>query len=192
MFGSPSRPRRTRSGSLECRSGAAAQYDRRRSRNRYANRYLERAAAGELRWVLSAYPTEAAAQDASMVAYRVRGTSSSAQRSSTIPIRSRAVAGVRQAAHSLGRGFSRTKRGVSNRHGGHRPEAVTEGRTRIASKGRRTSPTERSSRGLSSPASTVKIRFTYPGVFNATRRSTTSRLRVREAAKWSRRRPTRG
>lgn len=30
------------------------------------NRYLERAAAGELRWVLSAYPTQAAAQDAEM------------------------------------------------------------------------------------------------------------------------------
>jgi aminopeptidase len=30
------------------------------------NRYLERAAAGELRWVLTQFPTEAAAQDASM------------------------------------------------------------------------------------------------------------------------------
>lgn len=40
----------------------------RRSRAREAsrNRYLERAAAGELKWVLTAYPTEAAAQDAEM------------------------------------------------------------------------------------------------------------------------------
>ena len=30
------------------------------------NRYLERAVSGELRWVLSAYPTHAAAQDAEM------------------------------------------------------------------------------------------------------------------------------
>ena len=30
------------------------------------NRYLERAAAGELKWVLTAFPTEAAAQDANM------------------------------------------------------------------------------------------------------------------------------
>jgi aminopeptidase len=41
-----------------------AQYER--STERLRNRYLERAAAGELRWVLTAYPTEAAAQDASM------------------------------------------------------------------------------------------------------------------------------
>jgi aminopeptidase len=39
---------------------------RERASERLRNRYLERAAAGELRWVLSAYPTEAAAQDASM------------------------------------------------------------------------------------------------------------------------------
>ena len=37
-----------------------------RSTERLRNRYLERAAAGELRWVLTAYPTDAAAQDASM------------------------------------------------------------------------------------------------------------------------------
>src|SRR5256884_1779302 len=41
-----------------------ARYER--SAEPLRNRYLERAAAGELRWVLSAYPTEAAAQDASM------------------------------------------------------------------------------------------------------------------------------
>jgi len=37
-----------------------------RSAEKLRNRYLERAAAGELRWVLTAFPTEAAAQDASM------------------------------------------------------------------------------------------------------------------------------
>jgi aminopeptidase len=37
-----------------------------RASERLRNRYLERAAAGELRWVLTALPTEAGAQDASM------------------------------------------------------------------------------------------------------------------------------
>ena len=37
-----------------------------RAREHLRNRYLERAAAGELRWVLTAYPTHAAAQDAEM------------------------------------------------------------------------------------------------------------------------------
>ena len=37
-----------------------------RTHERLKNRYLERAATGELRWVLTAYPTNAAAQDAEM------------------------------------------------------------------------------------------------------------------------------
>ncbi len=37
-----------------------------RSRSALRDRYLERAMSGELRWVLSAYPTNAAAQDAEM------------------------------------------------------------------------------------------------------------------------------
>ena len=37
-----------------------------RVREQIRNRYLERSAAGELRWVLSAFPTHAAAQDAEM------------------------------------------------------------------------------------------------------------------------------
>jgi aminopeptidase len=37
-----------------------------RSRSELRDRYLERARTGELRWVLSAYPTNAAAQDAEM------------------------------------------------------------------------------------------------------------------------------
>jgi aminopeptidase len=37
-----------------------------RSRSGLRDRYLERALTGELRWVLSAYPTDAAAQDAEM------------------------------------------------------------------------------------------------------------------------------
>jgi aminopeptidase len=37
-----------------------------RSRSSLRDRYLERALSGELRWVLSAYPTNAAAQDAEM------------------------------------------------------------------------------------------------------------------------------
>jgi aminopeptidase len=41
-----------------------ARYER--AAERLRNRYLERAAAGELRWVLTGFPTEAAAQDASM------------------------------------------------------------------------------------------------------------------------------
>src|SRR6266702_6402385 len=37
-----------------------------RAHEQLGNRYLERAAAGELRWVLTQYPTHAAAQDAEM------------------------------------------------------------------------------------------------------------------------------
>jgi aminopeptidase len=44
----------------------ARQARRSRAREATRNRYLERAAAGELKWVLTAYPTEAAAQDAEM------------------------------------------------------------------------------------------------------------------------------
>ena len=44
----------------------AKQARRSRAREASRNRYLERAAAGELKWVLTAYPTEAAAQDAEM------------------------------------------------------------------------------------------------------------------------------
>jgi aminopeptidase len=39
---------------------------RSRARDRLRNRYLERAAAGELRWTLTGFPTEATAQDARM------------------------------------------------------------------------------------------------------------------------------
>ena len=44
----------------------AKQARRSRAREASRNRYLERAAAGELKWVLTAFPTEAAAQDAEM------------------------------------------------------------------------------------------------------------------------------
>ena len=44
----------------------AQQARRSRAREASRNRYLERAAAGELKWVLTAYPTEASAQDAEM------------------------------------------------------------------------------------------------------------------------------
>jgi len=44
----------------------ARQARRSRAREATRNRYLERAAAGELKWVLTAYPTAAAAQDAEM------------------------------------------------------------------------------------------------------------------------------
>jgi aminopeptidase len=44
----------------------ARQSRRSRAREASRNRYLERAAAGELKWVLTAFPTEAAAQDAEM------------------------------------------------------------------------------------------------------------------------------
>src|SRR5687767_7782740 len=44
----------------------ARQARRSRAREASRNRYLERAAAGELKWVLTAYPTEAGAQDAEM------------------------------------------------------------------------------------------------------------------------------
>ena len=49
-------------------SNVAPALQARRSRAREAsrNRYLERAAQGELKWVLTAYPTEAGAQDAEM------------------------------------------------------------------------------------------------------------------------------
>ena len=44
----------------------ARQARRSRAREASRNRYLERAALGELKWVLTAFPTEAAAQDAEM------------------------------------------------------------------------------------------------------------------------------
>jgi aminopeptidase len=44
----------------------ARQARRSRAREASRNRYLERAAAGELKWVLTAFPTEANAQDAEM------------------------------------------------------------------------------------------------------------------------------
>ena len=44
----------------------ARQARRSRAREGSRNRYLERAAAGELKWVLTAFPTAAAAQDAEM------------------------------------------------------------------------------------------------------------------------------
>ena len=44
----------------------ARQARRSRAREASRNRYLERAAAGELKWVLTAFPTEAGAQDAEM------------------------------------------------------------------------------------------------------------------------------
>jgi aminopeptidase len=136
-----------------------------RASERLRNRYLERAAAGELRWVLSAYPTDAAAQDASMsLAEYEDFVYGAAFLDDPDP-----VARWREFAEQLERvaRFLADKRELRIVAEGTDLRLVTEGRTWIAAKGREnlpdgevfTAPLETSVEG--------EIRFTYPAVFNA-------------------------
>src|SRR6476659_11093269 len=136
-----------------------------RSTERLRNRYLERAAAGELRWVLSAYPTEAAAQDASMsLAEYEDFVFGAALLGDPDP-----VARWREFGERLGRvaEFLATKSELRIVAEGTDLRLVTEGRTWIPSNGQEnfpdgevfTAPVESSVEG--------EIRFTYPAVFNS-------------------------
>jgi aminopeptidase len=140
-----------------------AQYER--STERLRNRYLERAAAGELRWVLTAYPTEAAAQDASMsLAEYEDFVFGAAFLDDPDPV---------ARWHEFGERIDRIARFLEDKRElrivaeGTDLRLSVEGRTWIPAKGGEnlpdgevfTAPLETSVEG--------EIRFTYPAVFNA-------------------------
>jgi aminopeptidase len=136
-----------------------------RSTERLRNRYLERAAAGELRWVLSAYPTEAAAQDASMsLAEYEDFVFGAALLDDPDPVARWREFGERLTAVAE---FLATKSELRVVAEGTDLRLVTEGRTWIPSNGQEnfpdgevfTAPVESSVEG--------EIRFTYPAVFNS-------------------------
>jgi aminopeptidase len=136
-----------------------------RSTERLRNRYLERAAAGELRWVLTAYPTEAAAQDASMsLAEYEDFVFGAALLDDPDPVARWREFGVRLTGVAELLAPKRELRVVAE---GTDLRLVTEGRTWIPSNGREnfpdgevfTAPVETSVEG--------EIRFTYPAVFNS-------------------------
>jgi aminopeptidase len=140
-----------------------AQYER--STERLRNRYLERAAAGELRWVLTAYPTQAAAQDASMSLTDYEDfVFGAAFLDDPDP-----VARWREFGERIDRlaRFLSEKRELRIVAEGTDLRLAVEGRTWISAKGREnlpdgevfTAPLETSVEG--------RIRFTYPAVFNA-------------------------
>jgi aminopeptidase len=136
-----------------------------RGNERLRNRYLERAAAGELRWVLTAFPTDASAQDASMslVEYEdfVYGA---AFLDDPDPVARWREFGVELERVSA---FLADKRELRIVADGTDLTLRTEGRTWIVAKGQEnlpdgevfTAPHETSVEG--------EIRFTYPAVFNA-------------------------
>jgi len=136
-----------------------------RAAERLRNRYLERAAAGELRWVLTAYPTQASAQDASMsLAEYEDFVYGSALLDDPDP-----VARWREFGERLDRveAFLATKRELRVVADGTDLRVVTAGRTWIASKGRENFPDGEVFTGPVETSVEGEIRFTYPGVFNA-------------------------
>jgi len=136
-----------------------------RSAERLRNRYLERAAAGELRWVLTAYPTQASAQDASMsLAEYEDFVYGAAFLDDPDP-----VARWREFGERLDRveAFLATKRELRVVAEGTDLRLVTGGRTWIASKGRENFPDGEVFTGPVETSVEGEIRFTYPGVFNA-------------------------
>jgi aminopeptidase len=140
-----------------------ARYDR--SAEPLRNRYLERAAAGELRWVLSAYPTEAAAQDASMsLAEYEDFVFGAAFLDDPDP-----VARWQEFGERIDRlaAFLATKREFRIVADGTDLRLVTEGRTWVPSKGQENFPDGEVFTGPLETSVEGEIRFTYPGVFNA-------------------------
>ena len=136
-----------------------------RSNERLRNRYLERAAAGELRWVLTAYPTEASAQEASMsLAQYEDFVYGSAFLDDPDP-----VARWHEFGERLDRvaAFLATKRELRVVAEGTDLRVVTEDRTWIPSKGRENFPDGEVFTGPVETGVEGEIRFTYPGVFNA-------------------------
>jgi aminopeptidase len=140
-----------------------ARYDR--SIERLRNRYLERAAAGELRWVLSAFPTEASAQDASMSLPEYEDfVFRAAFLDDPDP-----VARWQEFGERLDRlaAFLGTKRELRVVAEGTDLRLLTEGRTWIPSNGRENFPDGEVFTGPVEGSVEGEIRFTYPGVFNA-------------------------
>jgi aminopeptidase len=136
-----------------------------RSSEELRNRYLERAAAGELRWVLSAYPTEAAAQDASMsLAEYEDFVYGAGFLDDPDP-----VARWQQFGERIDRlaAFLSTKRELRVVAEGTDLRLVTEGRTWIPSKGQENFPDGEVFTGPVETSVEGEIRFTYPGVFHA-------------------------
>jgi len=136
-----------------------------RSSEELRNRYLERAAAGELRWVLSAYPTEAAAQDASMsLAEYEDFVYGAGFLDDPDP-----VARWQQFGERVDRlaAFLSTKRELRVVAEGTDLRFVTEGRTWIPSKGQENFPDGEVFTGPVETSVEGEIRFTYPGVFHA-------------------------
>jgi aminopeptidase len=140
-----------------------ARYDR--SAEPLRNRYLERAAAGELRWVLTAYPTEAAAQDASMSLTEYEDfVFGAAFLDDPHPVARWEEFGERldRIAEFLG-----TKREFRVVADATDIRLVTEGRNWISSKGKENFPDGEVFTGPVESSVEGEIRFTYPGVFNA-------------------------
>ncbi|HKA27381.1 MAG TPA: aminopeptidase [Gaiellaceae bacterium] len=140
-----------------------ARYDR--STEPLRNRYLQRAAAGELRWVLSAYPTEAAAQDASMsLAEYEDFVFGAAFLDDPDPI-----ARWQEFGEQLDQvaDFLTTKREFRIVAEGTDLRLVTEGRTWIPSKGQENFPDGEIFTGPVEDSVEGEILFTYPAVFNA-------------------------
>jgi aminopeptidase len=136
-----------------------------RSSEQLRNRYLERAAAGELRWVLSAYPTEAAAQDASMSLPEYEDFVYGAGfLDDPDP-----VARWQQFGERVDRlaAFLSSKRELRVVAEGTDLRLVTEGRTWIPSKGQENFPDGEVFTGPVETSVEGEIRFTYPGVFHA-------------------------
>jgi aminopeptidase len=136
-----------------------------RASERLRNRYLERAAAGELRWVLTSYPTEAFAQDAAMSLAQYEDFVYGAMFVDDPD----PVARWREFGERIDRvaDFLEEKRELRIMAEGTDLRLSTEGRPWLRAKGREnmpdgevfTAPLETSVEG--------EIRFTYPAVFNA-------------------------
>jgi aminopeptidase len=140
-----------------------ARYDR--STERLRNRYLERAAAGKLRWVLSAFPTEASAQDASMSLPEYEDfVFGAAFLDDPDPVARWQEFGERLDGLAA---FLDTKRELRVVAEGTDLRLLTEGRTWIPSKGRENFPDGEVFTGPVETSVEGEIRFTYPGVFNA-------------------------
>lgn len=129
------------------------------------NRYLERAAAGELRWVLTAYPTEAAAQDAEMsLAEYEDFVFAAGFLDDPDPI-----ARWREFGKRLDRvaAFLDTKREFRIVSDGTDLRFATEGRTWVPSKGQENFPDGEVFTGPVETSVEGDVSFTYPAVFNA-------------------------
>jgi aminopeptidase len=128
-------------------------------------RYLERAAAGELRWVLTAYPTQARAQDAEMsLAEWEDFVYGAGFLDDPDP-----AARWREFGERIDRvaAFLDTKRELRIVAEGTDLRFSSEGRTWVPSKGRENFPDGEVFTGPVETSVEGEIRFTYPAVFNA-------------------------